>query len=185
MGGSCSAMCPIYQHLASPARNVLNSDAAAWLVDGRALSVNIVRLTVMEVTDRHIARIPAGNLRVPRAQFAAVWRAAEQRNQDNVLDWYAGAVVVTCRWLAATTVRNCIGGYGLAPSPIARRTSRSYEELIEAEALAADNLALRRPDLVASRPGWCEGIRRTFAWAWRHEGPPPLPIPDLVGPSTT
>jgi len=138
----------------------------------------------MEVTERHIERIPRGNLRVPRAQFAAVWRAAEQRNQDNVLDWYAGAVVVTCRWLAGTIVPSCNGRYYLAHSPITRRTVKAYEELIEAETLAADNLALRWPGLLTSRPGWCEGIHNTLVWAWRHEGPPPVTEPGAVEPST-
>ncbi|MCO1659202.1 hypothetical protein [Pseudonocardia humida] len=138
----------------------------------------------MEVTDRHIARVPRGNLRVPRAQFAAVWRAAEQLNQDSVLDWYAGAVVTTCRWLAAATVPSCVGSYELAHSPVTQRPAKAYEELIEAEALAADNLALRRPRLLTSRPGWCEGIRNTLAWAWRREGPPPVAIPDTIESST-
>ncbi|MCO1658902.1 hypothetical protein [Pseudonocardia humida] len=134
----------------------------------------------MEVTDRHVARIPPGNLRVPRAEFVAVWRAAEQLNQESGArgepDWYAGAVAVTCRWLAATTVRRYNGRIHIAAAPVTRREVRAYEELIEAEALAADNLALRTPRLLTSRPGWCEGIRATLAWAWRHEGPPPLPV---------
>lgn len=53
----------------------------------------------------------------------------------------------------------------------------AYEELIEVEYLAAEQLDVRRPDLPASRPGWCEGIRATLRWAWRRSGPAPLPIP--------
>ncbi|WP_328304475.1 hypothetical protein [Actinomycetospora sp. NBC_00405] len=52
--------------------------------------------------------------------------------------------------------------------------SLAYEELIEAEFLAAERLEETRPHLVRSRPGWCEGIRATLRWAWRREGPPPL-----------
>ena len=52
----------------------------------------------------------------------------------------------------------------------------AYEELIEEEYLAAQDLEQRRPDL-AARPGWCEGVRATLRWAWRAEGPPPLELP--------
>ena len=62
----------------------------------------------------------------------------------------------------------------LAPAPATRRRARAYEELIEAEYLAAEQLDVRRPDLVEHQPGWCEGIRATLRWAWRHEGPRPL-----------
>jgi len=134
----------------------------------------------MAVTDREVARIPPGNIRVPRALFAAVWRAALQRDHENaergVQDWYAGAVVVTCRWLACTTVRSFKGQYHLAQSPVTRRTERAYEELIEAETIAAENLPLRRPGWLTSRPGLCEGVRDTLVWAWRGEGPPPLHV---------
>ena len=66
-----------------------------------------------------------------------------------------------------------MGRRTLAPSPATRRQVRAYEELIEAEYLAAEQLDVRRPDLVEHRPGWCEGIRATLRWAWRHEGPAP------------
>jgi hypothetical protein len=136
----------------------------------------------MEVTDRHIARIPHGNLRVSRAEFAAVWRVAEQRDHDSgrrrVLDWYAGGVATTCRWLAAVMVQRPGGRVAIAEAPATYREVRAYEELIEEEAVAADNLALRDPCLLESRPGWCEAIQATLLWAWRHEGPPPLAIPD-------
>jgi hypothetical protein len=63
----------------------------------------------MEVTEIEIARIPVGNLRVPRAEFGAVWAAAErldaEQGQRGTTDWYAGGVVVTCRWMAAAIVR--------------------------------------------------------------------------------
>ena len=29
---------------------------------------------------------------------------------------------------------------------------------------------------VEHRPGWCEAIVATLRWAWRHEGPAPLPV---------
>lgn len=132
----------------------------------------------MEVTEQDVARIPVANLRVRRTDFAAVWAAAERLDHDQgergVTDWYAGGVVVTCRWLAAAVVGTDSGPRRLAHSPVTRRTVVAYEELIETEYLAAELLDVRRPDLLVSRPGWCEAIRATLRWAWRHEGAPPL-----------
>jgi len=137
----------------------------------------------MEVTEAHVARIPAGNLRVPRADFAAVWRAAEQENREQgergVTDWYAGGVIITCRWLAGAVTTTQTGRQMPAFAPVSNRSARAYEELIEAEYVAVEQLAARRPDLVVARPGWCEAVRATLRWAWRHEGPPPLELPGV------
>jgi hypothetical protein len=43
-----------------------------------------------------------------------------------------------------------------AYAPVTRRSDTAYEELIEAEFLAAELLDLRQPELVEHRPGWCE-----------------------------
>jgi hypothetical protein len=135
----------------------------------------------MEVTESLLAQIPSGNLRVPRAEFGLVWAAAEQLNRENTerggADWYPAGVAVTCRWLATATVQRQTGRRHLAYSPVSERNTPAYEELIEAEFLAAERLDVRRPDLVEHRPGWCEAIRTTLRWAWRHEGPPPLELP--------
>jgi hypothetical protein len=132
----------------------------------------------VEVTESLLARVPLGNLRVRRAEFAAVWVEAERLNgeQSGRLDpdWYPAAVAVTCRWLAGAVVEDGTGRRMLAPSPATRRQARAYEELIEAEYLAAEQLDIRRPDLVRHQPGWCEGIRATLRWAWRREGLRPL-----------
>lgn len=136
----------------------------------------------MEVTEHDVARIPVGNIRVSRDEFAAVWAAAEHRcaelgEQGVTDDWYPTGVAVTCAWIAAATVRPVSGRSFAARSPVTRTTALAYEELIEAEYVAAEQLDVRRPDLLASRPGWCEGIRATLRWAWRHSGPAPLPVP--------
>lgn len=132
------------------------------------------------MTEADVARIPVGNLRVPRAEFAALWAAAERRSGEQaahgVTDWYAAGVVVTCRWMAAAVVHPTTGPRRLARSPVSRRTTVAYEELIETEFLAAELLDVRRPDLLESRPGWCEAIRATLRWAWRRDGPAPLPL---------
>lgn len=133
----------------------------------------------MEVTSGDVARIPPGNLRVPRSDFVALWQAASARDDEQgaqgVTDWYVGAVALTCRWMAAAPLRTSRGGC-LVRSPATRRRTLAYEELIEEEVLAAQDLEQRRPDL-AARPGWCEGVRATLQWAWRAEGPPPLYLP--------
>lgn len=134
----------------------------------------------MEVTKHDIARIPVRNLRVSRDDFVAVWAAAERRNTEQagqgVSDWYAGGVAVTCQWLAGAVVRTGNGRRFVAYSPVTGRAAMAYEELIEAEYLAAELLDVRRPDLLEHRPGWCEAIRATLRWAWRRNGPPPLAV---------
>ncbi len=135
----------------------------------------------MEVTENDIKRIPLRNLRVPRDEFVAVWAAAERRSteqaEQGVTDWYAGGVIVTCRWMARAVVRPSSGPWRLARSPVTRRTTAAYEELIEAEYLAAELLDVRRSDLVEARPGWCEAVRATLRWAWRRNGPAPMTLP--------
>lgn len=134
----------------------------------------------MTVTQADIDQVPVGNLRVPRAEFAAVWTEAERRARTpGTLDWYAGGVQVTCMWLAGAVTRTPAGRPELARSPVTERAVSAYEELIEAEYLAAESLPSRRPALVERRPGWCEGIRLTLRWAWRHQGPPPYELADI------
>ncbi|MPZ00553.1 MAG: hypothetical protein GEU97_21755 [Actinophytocola sp.] len=137
----------------------------------------------MEVSATDIARIPVRNIRVPREEFAAVWRTAEHRSEElgvrGESAWYNGGVVVTCRWLATTSVRPSDGRWYLAPAPITRRTARAYEELIEAECYEAEKISLRRsvPSWLVRRPGWVEGILATLGWAWRRDGRPPIEVP--------
>lgn len=135
----------------------------------------------MAATAEQLARIPAGNLRVPRDEFAAVWTAAQHRSTQQgeraIQDWYAAGVVATCRWLAGAPHRTSWGRIQQPAAPVTRSCATAYEELIEAECVAVELLPVRQPDLVAERPGWCEGIRATLWWAWRGEGPAPLAVP--------
>lgn len=136
----------------------------------------------VELPEHDVSRIPVGNLRVLREEFVAVWAVAERRckelgEQGVIDDWYPAGVAVTCAWIATATVRSVSSRSFAARSPVTRTTALAYEELIEAEYLAAEQLDARRPDLLASRPGWCDGIRATLRWAWRHSGPAPLSIP--------
>jgi hypothetical protein len=66
-------------------------------------------------------------------------------------------VVVTCRWLARAVVRSSSGPWCLARPPLSRHDERAFEELIEAEYLAAELLDMRRPDLFESPSGVVRG----------------------------
>ena len=124
------------------------------------LSVPGVTVFDMEVTDADVAAIPARNVRVPRAEFVAVWRAASDRDHYDAArggeGWYAAGVATTCRWLATAPSRLANGLTDSTPAPATRRTAMAHEELIEAEWLAAARLEETRPHLARSRPGWCE-----------------------------
>ncbi|NWJ72712.1 hypothetical protein HX744_19695 [Pseudonocardia sp. ICBG1122] len=140
----------------------------------------------MAATAEQVARIPAGNLRVLRGEFAAVWAAAQdrtaQQGERGIRDWYAAGVVATCRWLAGAPHRTSWGQVQQPAAPVTRSRATAYEELIEAECVAVELLTVRQPDLVADRPGWCEGIRATLWWAWRGECQAPLAVPRQTNP---
>lgn len=139
----------------------------------------------MRVTDSDIARIPVANLRVPREEFAALWAAAEQlcdeQGRRGVTDWYAGGVAATCEWLAAAAFRSEYGPAQNAHAPATGRSARAYEELIDAECLAAERLLAQPTPTTLRRPGWIEGIAATLRWAWRRTAPAPL---DIAGHAT-
>lgn len=157
--------------------------------DGRRLGVLALPAQLdehdsVDVTESDVAGIPPSNVRVPRDEFVAVWKAASARGEEQatlgVTDWYAGAVAVTCRWLASAPMRSGSGPDRLPRSPATRRARMAYEELIEAEYLAAETLEQRRPDIAEHEPGWCEGVRATLRWAWRRSGSAPVDVAKLV-----
>lgn len=114
--------------------------------------------------------IAAANVRVPHDEFLAVWRAADRDPGD----WYAVAVAQTCRWMAAVPMRTALCG-GLPRSPVTQRACVARVDLIEAESRDARHPERFAPAL-AARPGWCDGVRATFDWAWTGQGPPPLRV---------
>jgi hypothetical protein len=142
-------------------------------------------LTVVRVTEADIARIPAANLRVPRAEFAALWITAEQlcdeQGERGMTDWYAAGVAATCEWLAGAVFRPATGPRQDAASPATGRSARAYEELIEAECTAAERMLARHPQPATTRrrPGWLPGIVATLQWAWHGNSCPPLAVADL------
>jgi hypothetical protein len=131
----------------------------------------------MELTANDVAQIPPGTLRVPRDQFVALWTAAEHR-LETVNDWYAAGVAMTCRWIAGVTVPREDGSAFLAYAPVTKRRACAYEELIQAECVEAEALAIRRPGWVARRDGWIDAVVGTLNWAWMRTAPPPLPLGD-------
>lgn len=143
------------------------------------LSVPRVTIECMELTGADFDRIPARNVRVPVVEFAGVWHAAEQALAAEPTSWALFGVAQTCRWLAGATVRRTGQPAQLAEAPVTGRFGVAHEETIEAEALAAEVLLFRRPvpPWVADRPGWLLAVHRTFAWAWRKSGTPPVEVP--------
>jgi hypothetical protein len=135
----------------------------------------------VDVSAADIVRIPTGNVRVPRSEFVTLWQTAERVHDEQIRrgvpDWYGAGVVETCRWLANTIVKSDAGGpERLAPSPVTGRVTVAYEELIEAECVAAEKLAACRPvpTRLAHRPGWIDAVVTTLNWTWRRYGRSPL-----------
>lgn len=135
----------------------------------------------VQVTARHIERIPPGNLRVPRGEFAAVWAAAERACEAQTANpaighvWYEVGVMGTCRWMATAIVPGLRQrGWQPARAPVSSRTNAAHEELIEYELVAAEKLAARQPSWLQDQQGWIEGVVATLNWAWRGVGDPPI-----------
>ncbi|WP_091372120.1 hypothetical protein [Actinokineospora alba] len=100
------------------------------------------------------------------------------RNSTRTLtqkDWRIAGVVGTCRWLACATVRPASGGAWYSPSaPVTEQTGAAHEEVIAAECLEAEKLAMRHPAWLDKRPGWIDAVVDTLNWAWRGSGVPPI-----------
>jgi hypothetical protein len=133
----------------------------------------------MELTARDFERIPRENLRVPVREFARLWLTAERRGDalaaEGRGDWYLAGVQVTCRWLACSFVTfNYPTGAvrERAHAPITRTTRKAYEELVAAEAEAAEREVARGG--LPGQPGFAEGALATLSWAWRRSGVPPI-----------
>lgn len=133
----------------------------------------------MRVTARDLSAIPASNLRVGREGFAEFWVAADAQAlaTHGQTDWAAGGAAITCRWLAGAMVE-FNGRRRLPLSPITHRSRPAFEELIEAEYLAAVAMEAQPPEqrLYGDRPGYVEAVAATLRWAWRRN----RPVPDLA-----
>jgi len=129
----------------------------------------------VRVTAADVERIPAGNLRVSRAEFVALWVAAERRVDEDYSDWYAAGVAMTCRWMATVTVFH-LRQVRPARAPVTGETARAYEELIAKELFAAHRLSLRQPvpEWLRGRPRWLDAVIATLEWAWSRSGVAPM-----------
>jgi hypothetical protein len=134
----------------------------------------------MEITAQHIEQIPRGNLRVPRAEFAAVWIATERMldnaRAQNRADWYAAGVAITSRWIATSNYWSILKRWEPAYAPISTRHTTAHEELIEDECAVAEQWAARHPAGMNGRPGYLEAVLATLRWVWRGSGVPPIDV---------
>ena len=128
-------------------------------------------LVGMEVTAEQIARVPAENLRVSRAHFAALWAVAEELGSRPARgDQYLLGVIYTCRWLATQSVWSTVSRRWEVPTaPLTGRGHRAMPETIEAEYLAAATA----PEFQRDR---ARGVMATLDWCWHGSRRPPLEI---------
>jgi hypothetical protein len=160
--------------------NVITTRSSPPKVVGKKqLSAARVRLLGMDESALVVAKVPGANLRVSRADFAAVWAAVEGwggrpgPNNDYLL-----GVLLTCEWLAAQPVWSSVIGRAEMPAaPYTGRRHSAMPETIEAEYVAALG-ALRRGH---GRAELARGAAATLAWAWYGSTQVPADVADSLG----
>lgn len=136
------------------------------------MSVVGVRLDGVEVTAELVARVPAKHLRVPRAEFGAVWSLAERlAGGPGRAHGYVIGVARTCRWFADQPVPSSApGGRWEQPrTPFTHRLEPVMPETVEDEYLAAATAPRAKRE-------WARGVIATLDWAWRRGERPPLDV---------
>jgi hypothetical protein len=126
-------------------------------------------LDAVEVSAEAVAKVPGENLRVARADFAALWIVAEDLGRRPARgDDYLIGVLWTCRWLARQPVWDrIVRRWEMPRSPLARRRYSAMPETIDAEYLAAATAASFERDLA-------RGVMATLEWTWHGSGRAPL-----------
>ena len=126
----------------------------------------------VDVTAELLARVPGENLRVPRAEFGAVWRLAEYESMRiGVAREFPFGVAETCRWLAAQPVWSTIWGREeMPPAPMSRRIVAVTSETVDGE------LRWARWVLGGDRGRYARGVVAALEWAWQGTGRPPLDV---------
>jgi hypothetical protein len=134
--------------------------------------VRDVTLDGVKVSAETLAKVPGENLRVSRAEFGAVWSAAESMGvRPGPDDDYLVGIVLTCRWLANQPVWSRIAGHAEMPrAPVTWRHHAAMPETIEAEYLAAVSPRAPEPELA-------RGVAVTLEWTWHGSRRPPLDVP--------
>ena len=125
----------------------------------------------MDVSAEAVANVPGENLRVPLAEFGALWAMAEHLGSQPGPDKdYVVGVVLTCRWLANQPVwSQAINRAEMPYAPITWRRHAAMPETIDEEYLAAVSRRWARPELV-------RGVVATLDWTWHGSRPPPIDI---------
>jgi hypothetical protein len=125
----------------------------------------------MKVSAEAVAKVPGENLRVSRADFGALWAAAEHMGSEpagGADDDYVVAVVWTCRWLARQPVYSrVVGRWEMPAAPLTRRRHGAMPETIDEEYLAAATAS-------AFERERARGVMATLEWTWHGSGRPPL-----------
>lgn len=156
----------------------------------------------MEITEQVLAGVPAGNVRVPFAEFGSVWRLAESEcvrlvtatpfGETSRSASYASAAMGTCRWLAGADVplgHPATPLWTPAPPPIAPswggRIGPAAQDTIQSVLEESRNLLATSPDGYKTpgmppRPGYLEGVLDTIGWAWLLGPKPQLEGVDAV-----
>lgn len=144
----------------------------SWVIAPGSMSVRDVTLGDMEVSAETLAKVPGENLRVPRAEFGAVWSLAEHLGrQPGDGGAYLLGVIRTCRWLADQPFWSQIDRRAVMPtSPYTRRQRGAMPETIDEEYLASVRPRGLEPELA-------RGVAATFEWTWHGSRRPPLDIP--------
>ena len=136
------------------------------------MSVRGVTLVDVDVTAELVAKVPDENLRVSRAEFAALWSLAEHRGSQppGPDSEYLIGVLWTCRWLADQPVWSRVAGRAEMPAaPLTRRQHAAMPETIDEEYLAA--VTARVFERERGR-----GVAATLEWTWHGSRRPPLAI---------
>ena len=111
-------------------------------------------------------RVPEENVRVPLAEFEAVWTRAEALFRDEPHSRYLGGVCAACRWVA---------GHPNAVSPLHRQPVVATAELILREdmlaTMASDRSAGGDPTIDER---WAAGVAMTLGWVRGALGAGPL-----------
>jgi hypothetical protein len=156
-----------------PPRLDAERSRAGTIHGGSTLSPPIVTLGFVNVASDSVAPIRGDNLRVPRAEFSALWATVERLASRRGPDDFLIGVLRTCRWLADQPVWSDVRGRAEMPlTPITRQGHAAMPETVEEEFVAAAAAAGQR----SGRPELARGVVATLQWACRGTGASPLDL---------
>lgn len=137
-------------------------------------------LTPVDVTPERIEKIPTGNLRIPRGEFANLWRRAEHLGAQPATtptgNFHLGGILDTCRWLAGQPIPGLNGRMAVPDSPYRHWQVRADPETINAEYIAAAT-CIGQTGHHPNRTNLAKGVEATLAWCWNGTDDIPLKEP--------